>query len=179
MKPVRTFDPRRLDVTAAAAAAAELSGQWPLVAFERLNDGQVQDGTVAWSARFERRPARAGEPETWLRLAARTSVPLECQRCLQPVSIELAVDRALRFVADEAAAAALDADSDDDVLELPRQLDLLALVEDELLLALPLVPKHERCPNPLPTPAADVPPDTEQPAHPFAALGALKRGPGP
>lgn len=175
MKPARTLDPRRLDVLAAAAATADLSGRWPLVAFERLNNGQVQDGSVAWSARFELRPARVGEPETWLRLEAQTSLPLECQRCLQPVSIQLAIDRSLRFVADEAAAAVLDAESEDDVLELPRHLDLLALVEDELLLALPLVPKHDRCPSPLAMPAAEAQPEVEAPAHPFAALEALKR----
>ncbi len=50
----------------------------------------------------------------------------------------------------EEAAAALDAESDDDVLALESSLDLHALVEDELLLALPLVPRHDECPEPLP-----------------------------
>jgi uncharacterized protein len=48
-------------------------------------------------------------------------------------------------------------------------------VEDELLLALPIVPMHERCPMPLPM-AADEAPATEETdrPHPFAALAALK-----
>ena len=37
----------------------------------------------------------------------------------------------------------IDPDSEDDVLALPRRLDLHTLVEDELLLGLPLVPMHE------------------------------------
>jgi len=63
------------------------------------------------------------------------------------------------------------------VLALLPSLDLRALVEDELILALPLIPRHDTCPLPLPMSAgsaelaADGPP-----AHPFAALAALRRG---
>jgi uncharacterized protein len=105
---------------------------------------------------------------------AAASIRRECQRCLQAVVLPLAVDRSLRFVDDEATAAALDADSEDDVLVASRQFDLQALVEDELLLAMPLVPMHESCPEPLPGAAAE---GKEAPrTHPFAALAALKRG---
>ena len=65
-------------------------------------------------------------------------------------------------------------DSEDDVLALTRALDLRELVEDELLLALPIVPRHEVCPEPLPQPADDAAPAEPAP-HPFAALAALKR----
>ena len=50
---------------------------------------------------------------------------------------------ALRFVDGEAQAEALDADSEDDVLALAPALDLRTLVEDELLLAWPIVPRHD------------------------------------
>jgi uncharacterized protein len=80
------------------------------------------------------------------------------------------------FVDDEAAAAELDAESEDDVLVSSAHFDLLALVEDELLLALPIVPRHDACPAPLPAPSDDL---SEEPrANPFAALAALKRGGG-
>ncbi|MGS0753455.1 YceD family protein [Roseateles sp. GG27B] len=71
----------------------------------------------------------------------------------------------------------MDADSEDDVLVLPRYLDAQELVEDELLLALPLVPRHEQCPQPLALPAAELLPDGEDAdalPHPFAALAALR-----
>jgi uncharacterized protein len=100
-------------------------------------------------------------------------VRLQCQRCLQPVDVPLEVDRAFRFVRGEDAAAALDAEADDDVLELTRGFDLRDLVEDELLLALPLVPRHRDCTVPRPAPD-DAPPTTAE-AHPFAVLAALKR----
>jgi uncharacterized protein len=176
----RVQDPRHLDVAAAAAAGSELAGHHRLTEFDRLAEGAPRRGDdegVDWSARFERRRGPGGEPQNRLQLRIQGRVWRDCQRCLQAMPITLAVDRCLRFAADEATAAALDVDSDDDVLALSRRFDLLELVEDELLLALPLVPMHEHCPHPL-APAADREP-AETPAHPFAALAALKRGRGP
>ena len=59
---------------------------------------------------------------------------------------------------------------------LTRALDLRELIEDELLLAMPLVPRHEVCPEPLPVRTDEDMPDDAP--NPFAALAALKR-PGP
>jgi uncharacterized protein len=88
------------------------------------------------------------------------------------------VQRRFRFVRNEDEAARLDEESEDDVLALPARLDLQALLEDELILALPIVPRHALCPEPLPLPAAE-PLDEEAPApNPFAALAALRRPPG-
>ena len=148
-------DPLRLDVAAFAADGAVLSGQWPGHTLTRLAELQVppQDGPLAdvsWRASGERRAVPASESELWLTLQVNTPVWLTCQRCLQPMPCALALDQRLRFVAGEAQAEALDADSDDDVLALSRSLDLRELAEDELLLALPLVPRHDECPQPLP-----------------------------
>ena len=170
-------------MAALAAHGEVLEGRWPLAEFSRLVEGPNQDGDVRWAARGQRRPVTGGEPETWLHLSAQTRIWRDCQRCLQPVALDLDVARALRFVADEATAAALDAETEDDVLALPRRLDLHALVEDELLLALPLVPMHVQCPVTLPAlvPAAR---DTLQATasnKPFAVLAAVsksKRGSG-
>ncbi|HEX7639285.1 MAG TPA: DUF177 domain-containing protein, partial [Burkholderiaceae bacterium] len=120
-----------------------------------------------------------GEAQTWLGLLVEADVVLQCQRCLQPVAEQVHVDRRFRFVADEATAAALDDESEDDVLELPRALDLRELVEDELLLALPLVPRHEVCPEQLPRSFGDIEEvdEAERAANPFAALAALRKGP--
>jgi uncharacterized protein len=109
-----------------------------------------------------------------LSLAADAALSMQCQRCLQAVEVPLRVDRRLFFVDGEDAAAALDAESEDDVLALTPALDLRALVEEELLLALPLIPRHEVCPEPL-VPAADLAAEAAAEEHPFAALAALKR----
>lgn len=173
------FEPTRLDVQAFAAHGGVLSGRWPLALFERLSDAAASGSrptdadSVDWQVRGEQRVARDGTPEFWLQLQASTVLALECRRCLEPVQVPARADTWLRFVRGEDAAAELDAESDFDVLALTRSLDLRELVEDELLLALPLVPAHELCPNPLPTPA-----DTTEPmpaSNPFAALADLKR----
>ena len=175
----RVRDPRRLDVASAAADAATLSGELPLAEMDRLTEGgrvPAEDDRVTWSARFDRHPVRGGDPEPRLRLTARAKVWRECQRCLEPVAVDLGVDRGFRFAADEATAAALDADSEDDVLAADRRFDLLALVEDELLLALPLVPRHQVCGQPLSAGGAEAAAAEGDGAatHPFAALAALK-----
>jgi uncharacterized protein len=177
----RSYDPLRLDLENFIADGAAMQGRWPLAQFERLLDGWPADapapeGEVQWSATGEQHKPKALEPERWLHLEARTQVWRECQRCLQPVALALALERSLRFVRTEDEAARLDAESEDDVLALERAFDLRALVEDELLLALPLVPTHEVCPEPLPMEAAAEEGDeaSAQAAHPFAALAALK-----
>jgi len=115
--------------------------------------------------------------QMWLHVGASTDLPLECQRCLKPVDVPLAIERSFLFVHGEDAAAQLDTDSEDDVLALTRTLDLRELIEDELLLALPIVPRHELCRVPLVAPADEAEAVEEKP-NPFAALAALKR-PGP
>jgi uncharacterized metal-binding protein YceD (DUF177 family) len=79
---------------------------------------------------------------------------MECQRCLTPVDVPLAVERSFRFVADEATAEALDDESEEDLLALSREFDLRELIEDELLMALPVVPRHDECPRPCRWPPA-------------------------
>ena len=150
-------DPLRLDVAAFATDGNALEGDWPGSTLERLADLQVapQDlgqADVHWRVQGERRLKAGSEAELWLTLSVQAPVWLICQRCLQPMAVGLALERRLRFVHGESQAEALDAESDDDVLALPRWLDLRELVEDELLLGLPLVPRHDACPQPLPVP---------------------------
>ena len=173
----REFNPSHLDVEVFAAEAAELSGQWPVSRLHRVAESLAAAATgedgVTWSARGERRAARGGASQTWLHVRAASRLALECQRCLKPVLVAIQVERNFLFVQGEELAAQLDAETDDDVLAMPRALDLQALVEDELLLAMPLVPRHDVCPEPLPV-RIDEETDDDAP-HPFAALAALKR----
>ncbi len=177
------FDPQRLDVPAFAAAAGALSGETPLQAFGRLADslmptpGDMLPPPVRWSAHGSLRTVTGAAPQVWLQLLASASVTLQCQRCLQPVQEEIAIDRAFRFVATEDDAARLDEETDDDVLATSARFDLPGLLEDELILALPLVAMHGVCPQPLAM--AQQEPGAEDAAapHPFAALAALRPPP--
>lgn len=183
----RPIDPLRLDVAAFSAADGELSGQWMLAELPRLADsvlGSEPEGApLHWQAEGRQRPVTGGAPEIWLRLSAQGVVRMRCQRCLGEVAVPLDVDRWIRFVAGAEAAEALDAELEDDVLELQRHSSLRELAEDELLLALPLVPRHEVCPQPLPASSASAEPDESEAApevrpNPFAALAQLKKKPG-
>lgn len=179
---IKPTDPRRLDVAAFAAAGGELSGEWPLDALDRLAGSvlgaEPPGAAIHWQAEGQQRPVTGGELEIWLHLTAQACVNMRCQRCLGAIAIPLDLDRWFRFVRDPAQAEALDAELEDDVLELERQTDLRELVEDELLLALPLVPRHDECPQPLPM--GSEPSDAPAPErpHPFAALEKLKKKPG-
>jgi uncharacterized protein len=181
----RGFDPFRLDIQTFAKEEGRLEGAWPLRDLARVVDSAHSDALptaedlVQWAVHGETRRVRGAEPETWLHLKAGAHLSMVCQRCLQPVPLEIAAHRNFRFVAGEEAATELDADCEDDVLAMVRSLDLRPLIEDELLLSLPLVPMHASCPLPLQVlPQADSVVEDESP-HPFAALAALKgRNPG-
>ena len=175
----REFDPLRLDVAAFAKDGENLGGTWPLESLERLATSVLPGSAAAspavtWRLIGEHRTAKGSQPGVWLHVSAAAEVVLECQRCLKPVTEVLRVERSFLFVPGEDAAAELDAESEDDVLALTRALDARELLEDELLLALPIVPRHGVCPDPLPVVEDDLPQD-EKP-NPFAKLASLKRG---
>lgn len=179
----RTFDPRHLDVLAFAQAQARLQDQSPLAQWSRLHDEHTaaatpQQTTVHWQLQGRMLSLAGGGEQVGLYLQAQVDLPMQCQRCLGPVQQAVHAQRDFLFVADEATALALDDETEEDVLVLSRDFDALALVEDELILALPLVPRHEVCPHSLPSAAQDQ--DFEahsQRPHPFAALAALNLKP--
>ena len=177
----KDFDARRLDVRRFAEEAGELRGDAPLREFARLlaeAEGVGPERPVRWSAHGELRNARHLHPEAWLDLQAEAVLPLVCQRCLHPVDVPVAVDRRFRFVSDEAQAAAEDDAAEEDVLAESRSFDLLELLEDEILMTLPVAPRHDVCPQPVKMSVADA--GFEEAAaekeNPFAVLGRLKAG---
>jgi uncharacterized protein len=179
MKP-RLHDPLALDVPALCREAAAVEGSFGQGELPRLaqslwagDDAPAELPPVLWSARGELRTRRGAEPQCLLTLRATVDARLRCERCLAPMTQPLGVERRYAFVEGEDEAAEADADNDEeDVLALTRRLDLRALVEDELILALPLVPRHELCPKPLPMPVVAEAP--EPAPSPFAALAALR-----
>lgn len=177
----KDYDPRRLDVRRFAEEAGELTGQDGLKRYHRLS-AETQPGAadrpVTWQARGEMLNPRHVHPQVWLHLDAAARLPLVCQRCLAPVDMPLSVHRSFRFVPDEATAAAEDDEAEEDLLALSRSFDLLELVEDELLMELPVAPMHDVCPEPMKMSAADEDFDAAggERENPFAVLGRLKAG---
>jgi uncharacterized protein len=177
----KEFDVRKLDVKRFAEEGAELAVQNPLRGFDRLleeTQGRGGDLPVSWRARGELRNPGHLRPQAWLHLQADVTLPLVCQRCLTPVDVGVQLERSFRFAPDEATAAAQDDEAEEDVLAESRSFDLLELVEDELLMDLPVAPRHAVCPANLPTSAVDEGFEAaqERRENPFAVLGRLKGG---
>ena len=177
----KEHSPDRLDVKAFAKAGGHLSGHDTLLKYKRLAEegkGLHPDLRVDWMADGELRTTHGMDGQVWLRLKASASLPLICQRCLHPVDVPLEVEREFRFVADEATAEALDDEVEEDLLAISREFDLHELIEDELLMALPVVPRHEECPTEVPMQSSDddfEAAEAERP-NPFAALASLRVG---
>lgn len=183
MATTKSFAPRRTDVAALASRGEVLQGRTPLKDMPRLCDaGDDRDGAVEWSVSASQLSRPGGEAVIGMDLDAATVVQRACQRCLEPLRVALHVSRRLHFVRGEEEAARLDAESDDDFLALQPALDLVELIEDELLLALPIVPRHDHCIDLGGLGAAGELSDDAPSAapNPFAALAGLKlRSGGP
>ena len=143
-----------LDLSALALEGREKSGGLALRTLTRLLADAPQplateaNGLVRWAVAAHWRAPRGGvgpvrtsaDDRLWLHLTGSASVPQTCQRCLGAVWVEMDLDRWFRFEPDETRAEAEDEDAEEDVLVWRARLDLAELIEDELILALPLVP---------------------------------------
>ena len=177
----QTSHARRLNLLAFAQAGAPLSAHTPVQELDRLLQelhAPGSDLSVTWKATPSVQPGAGGadaQDVVWLRLQATATVPLVCQRCMGAVHTALVVDQQYRFVASEEIAMAEDDDAEEDLLVMEPQFDVLAVLEDELLMAVPLVPMHDECPEApkLQVGEDELLPMLEEKPHPFAALAQL------
>ena len=105
-----------------------------------------QSGEIAWAV--DGRIGQLGFPEMTLSVAG--TVQLMCQRCLTPYAFAMDSATVLLLGKDDEQADEIEELVDDesiDVIVGSRSCDLRDLIEDEALLALPQVPKHETCPD--------------------------------
>lgn len=163
-------DPRRL-----AATQARLEGHWPLADLPRLASSLYwpRDSADMADARLvldfgedeQRRVVMDGQ------LSA--TVPLVCQRCLASVAWPIHVTVRLTMVRDDEAAAEVPRDREPLVLD-DDSLAVGALVDDELILALPLAAhcNNNDCSRSEPAPREG----GKRPDNPFAGLADWKRG---
>lgn len=162
-----------------AAGADCIAGRVALSRLPRLADLLVESsGWLDCEVRgFTFDGLHAGQPG--LQLSVRGVLKMRCQRCLAEVDVACDVDRRLLLIAAGAAAEAWPEDeleSDDfDAIPASRELSLLSLVEDEVLLALPIVPRHADCVLPGAVAAGAATVDQESRPSPFAALAGLKK----
>jgi uncharacterized protein len=159
--------PATIDPVQLAERGAKLAGKLPIKGMTRLTEGEP-DGKVEVEVDLEFRRAEGGNVYEMVgRL--RTRLHTTCQRCLQPLVLELeAHPRLLLLRAGERADLA---GPEADTLVVDKPLPLAQLVEDELILALPMYPVHPegQCPA--------VAPDRKAPdrKNPFSVLKGLKK----
>ncbi|MGH8129465.1 MAG: YceD family protein [Steroidobacteraceae bacterium] len=156
-----------LDAYGLARSRAVIEREFSVGGFARLRD-RLAELTGSAAARIEFRFLE-GLPAAELHVEA--SVVLVCQRCLGPVRRKLESVSPLVFADEDAPGLPPDYEP---VGGDPRKLDLTALVEDELLLSLPLIAQHEpteECKPP--GGAAKSQPEAPAMRRPFAGLKDL------
>lgn len=164
-------DPRKL-----ADRGTTLQGELPLADLTRLCETLADNvGEIRAKFIFERDERRS----VVIHSAIDVEVKMVCQRCLELVALPIHSECSYAVVKEGANTQSVPKGYD--VLELGEDpLDLLALVEEELLLALPIVPAHdpEDCQQPgglddEPEPCED----EVSRSNPFSVLAQLKRDP--
>jgi uncharacterized protein len=133
------LQPAAIDGLAFARNAAVLKGRLGMESLPRLAQsgcsGSVLDFVLTGEINERGKPG--------LKLAVDGNVRLECQRCLGNLDFPVHLEAQLEFASSEAEITA--ADDDIERVVAGREMSVAALVEDEVLLALPMVPKHEQC----------------------------------
>ena len=96
-----------------------------------------------------------------LNLSIQAKLPVLCQRCLAPMQLNFA----LTFDYVISAQAPLEAEENDEIdwLEAAPNMNVNELIEDELLIAMPIAPKHDNGCAPATTQSGEKP-------NPFAVL---------
>jgi uncharacterized protein len=158
-----------------AADGGRIAGRLALSSLPRLAD--VLAGTTGYLtcelSGFRDADDHVGKFGLHLRVTGR--LDLWCQRCLAEVEFECVIDNRLLLMppgAPESEWPEDELESDDyDAIPANRELSVQSLVEDEVLLALPIVPRHADC---LPPEVLESGVEISEPS-PFAVLAGLKK----
>lgn len=164
--------PDTVDVWRMVQARRSFAGQLPLTRFKRLA-GSLADfvGTVRFDLDFD----RDAFGSAYLRLRVDTALPLLCQRTLDVYSQAIVLDQRLGLIRKESDEAALLPDYEPLLVSPDGQLDLVDVIEDELILALPLVPTSPGAPLDHIESVDDEDMQDEPRENPFAMLAGLKK----
>ena len=155
-----------IDSKAFAREASLLQGELLVSDLTRVLDSLV-DSNGSLQYRVEGLLDHRNKPQ--IRLWLDGSLSVRCQRCLDGVVYPVRIRSLLEFVDDENNLTQEDLEDDSkDFLPAQKELDVVALIEDEIILDLPSAPRHESCA----LPDADL--GTGR-ISPFSVLHGLKR----
>ena len=122
-----------------ARTGSKLQGAWPVAGFARLRDAlRTDEGTLQYELRGV--PEEQGRPA--LRLRVDGALQFVCQRCLGALEYPLHIEVSLQLAATQAEIDAdpLEAEGPERIVA-SREMPVRELIEDELLLAIPLAPQ--------------------------------------
>ncbi len=166
--------PTTLDVRKAAVRGATVSGCVAVSKLDRLrpilaSDNARVDAHFAFSRDEENRSVIA--------LSLSAKVEVICQRCLQSMPIEISGENRLAIIGDDEQARQLPARLEPLLVE-GELCDLWTVVEDELMLNLPIVSYHETkdCKQLLEDYSRPAPDPGGVEDNPFSVLERLKPG---
>lgn len=164
--------PSSVDAWREVRARRSFQGQLPVSAFKRLGEVVASpDGDVTYELDFGRDEFGIA----YVAVRAKASLTLICQRSLEPFQLPVEIDTRLGLIVEESEEASLPPGYEALLIEQDGKLDLVATIEDELLLALPLVPvnpDHELADD-VNGSDEDEEPSAEKSENPFAALRGL------
>jgi uncharacterized protein len=165
--------PETLDAWRQVTARRAIEGRVPMTSLRRLSsllDGA--EGDVTFSLEFDR--DSFGIP--YVDVRADAELPLVCQRTLERFMLPVRIDQRMGLIRDEAEEAALPPGYEALLVDPSGELGTLDLVEDELILAVPVVPVSPGSEAVEQEWGDDEIVEAETP-NPFAALAALKKKP--
>ena len=143
--------PKRVRFANLVAKQTILTGSIDLSSFIRLNAIVLEQGQEA-GLRLEAKNSVTAQLEFYRGDDARSKVKgwakwyleVPCQRCLQAVRLELISSVMTTIVRTDEEMDGLD-ENEDGQVESSDYLDLVELLEDSLILELPMSPKHSSC----------------------------------
>ena len=167
--------PLSLDLLQSARRDVSIAGRLAVADLSRLTPSLA---TERGEAAVELRIHLGTDRRVLVEGTIEAELQLQCQRCMQPMTLNVQARTRLAWVKSEAEAAEL-AEQYEPLLAPDGRVTLAEIVTDELLLALPLVPRHEDGAGCGKTAKAARPKratPAEDRKKPFAALASLKRG---
>ena len=171
------FTSERVDPWLLAEQEKTLEGQVALGMLSRLAPLLVEDsGEAVFSMEF----GRDEHGRTVIRSSVKAELRLECQHCLHTMTLPVDANEVLALVRGPMEAEQLPAELDPLLLQETESLEVARLVEDELLLSIPVSPRHETgvCQAHETAHAGEPVAETSQETapNPFKVLAGLKTG---
>lgn len=167
--PMPAALPDRVDVARQVQARRTYEGTLPLAAMQRLRGSlAATDGEARYRVEFGRDELGV----SYLELDVETGLPLLCQRTLEVFVQPVSLHGRLGLIADEQGEAALPPGYEP-LLVPDGSVGIADVIEDELILALPVVPVKPGEPLEWKDTSDDAP--DEKPASPFAVLAGFKK----